>query len=113
MIAATYLMPTDIIAAIVKAIVLCAALAAAVLIAIAAAPLLYICLCCVGGLDGQSTADYLDAERITVLITHDKYEVTHLFVGFIWKGRAIVGVDLDHDAWGLVAGKYYAGWKWE
>lgn len=48
-----------------------------------------------------------------MLITHDKYEVTHLFIGLIWKGRAVIGVDLDSDAWGLVAGKYYAGWKWE
>lgn len=48
-----------------------------------------------------------------MLISHRRYEVTNLFIGIIWKGRAIIGVDLDSDAWGLVAGNYYAGWTWE
>jgi hypothetical protein len=48
-----------------------------------------------------------------MFITHAKYAVTDVFWGFIGAGRAYVGLDLDDDAWGLVVGKFYAGWTWE
>jgi hypothetical protein len=47
-----------------------------------------------------------------MLITITEYRVTDVFCGLIWKGRAIVGLDLDSDAWGVVAGRWYAGWTW-
>lgn len=48
-----------------------------------------------------------------MLIKHATYAVTDVFIGVIWMGRAVFGIDIDSDAWGLVAGKYYAGWTWE
>lgn len=47
-----------------------------------------------------------------MFITHRKYAVTNRFVGFLWFTWPI-GVDIDSDAWGVVAGSWYAGWTWE
>lgn len=47
-----------------------------------------------------------------MFITHRKYAVTNKFRGFLWRSWPI-GVDIDSDAWGVVAGKYYVGWTWE
>jgi len=41
---------------------------------------------------------------------HRRYEATEHFIGFIWRGRAIVGIDLAPWAWGVVVGKFWAGW---
>ena len=38
------------------------------------------------------------------------YAATSNFIGLIWRGRAIVGVDLAPWAWGVAAGGWYAGW---
>lgn len=48
-----------------------------------------------------------------MLIKHNRYAVTDVFRGFIWDGWAVVGFDIDSDAWGVVVGKFYAGWTWE
>lgn len=48
-----------------------------------------------------------------MIIKHRRYEVTSRFIGLIWLGWAVVGLDIDSDAWGIVAGPYYAGWYWE
>lgn len=47
-----------------------------------------------------------------MLITHKQYAVTDCFIGLIWLGRAVVGLDLDSDAWGFTVGGWYAGWYW-
>lgn len=46
-----------------------------------------------------------------VFIRHKGYQVSNLYVGFVWKGVAVLGVDVDDDAWGLVIWHYYAGYK--
>lgn len=46
-----------------------------------------------------------------MVIKLNKYEITDVFVGIVAFGKAIIGVDIDDDAVGLVAGKKYIGWK--
>ena len=42
----------------------------------------------------------------------NRYMQTGCYVGFVTKGgRAVIGVDLDDDAWGLVIWRWYAGYK--
>lgn len=41
---------------------------------------------------------------------HCRYEATSHFIGLIWRGRAIIGIDLAPWGWGVVAGKFWAGW---
>lgn len=42
----------------------------------------------------------------------NQYMQTGCYVGFVTKGgRAVIGVDLDDDAWGLVIWRWYAGYK--
>lgn len=48
-----------------------------------------------------------------MLVKHARYAVTNVFCGLIWKGRALVGLDLDSDAVGIIVGRYYAGWMWQ
>ena len=50
-------------------------------------------------------------ERGAMFIRHGGYVLSDLFVGFVWKGEPIIGVDLDDDAWGLVIWRWYAGYK--
>ena len=47
-----------------------------------------------------------------MLVKHRKYAVTNRFVGFLWFNWPI-GLDIDSDAWAVVAGSFYAGWLWE
>jgi len=46
-------------------------------------------------------------------IIHSRYEATSCFIGLIWQGWAVVGLDIARDAWGIILGKYYLGWYWE
>lgn len=46
-----------------------------------------------------------------VFIHYKGYVLSSLFVGFVWKGEPIIGVDLDDDAWGIVIWRWYAGYK--
>jgi len=44
----------------------------------------------------------------------NQYMQTSCYWGFVAKGgRAIIGVDLDDDAWGLVIWRWYAGYKFK
>lgn len=45
-----------------------------------------------------------------MVIKHSEYEVTDKFVGLIWFGQSVIGLDIDDDAVGLVAGKNYIGY---
>lgn len=40
----------------------------------------------------------------------NEYEITDKFVGIVWFGFAVVGLDIDDDAVGIVAGKNYIGY---
>ena len=44
-----------------------------------------------------------------MLIRDNRYAVTNVFVGFLWRNWPI-GFDIDSDEWGIVVGKYYVGW---
>jgi len=52
-------------------------------------------------------------ELCSMFIKHRRYEATEHFIGLIWRGYAVVGIDLAPWAWGVVAGKFWAGWYWE
>ena len=45
-----------------------------------------------------------------MVITHTRYQITNRFIGLVWLGVALVGVDVDTDAAGIVFGSLYAGW---
>jgi len=46
-------------------------------------------------------------------IRHRRYEATSKFIGLIWQGYAVIGIDIDSDAWGVTLGPYYLGWYWD
>lgn len=64
------------------------------------------------GVKAKSTS-----ERGAMFIKHNRYEVTDVFRGIIWDGRAIIGMDIDDGvwgdrAWGFVFLNFYIGWKY-
>jgi hypothetical protein len=38
------------------------------------------------------------------------YEATRNFIGLIWRGYALIGVDLAPWVWAIVIGPFWAGW---
>jgi hypothetical protein len=41
-----------------------------------------------------------------------RYETTKHFIGLIWCGYAVIGIDAAPWGWGLVVGPCWAGWYW-
>lgn len=48
-----------------------------------------------------------------MFMLYRRYEATEHFIGLIWRGYAVVGVDLAPWGWGVVAGPLWAGWHRE
>lgn len=63
-------------------------------------------------LGGQNWRGATKEKVGAMFIKHRQYAVTNRFVGFLWFTWPI-GLDLDSDAWGVVAGSRYIGWTWE
>lgn len=38
------------------------------------------------------------------------YQVTENFIGLVWMGRAVIGIDIADWAWGIVFSRWYTGW---
>jgi hypothetical protein len=42
-----------------------------------------------------------------------RYETTINFIGFIWRGRSIIGVDITPEDWAICIGPFWVSWYQE